>query len=75
MEGVNVGILTLMEGVNVGILTLMGGVNAMNICSLGSHKMKAYIRCTSNRTVNIADAGTVYSLYTSLLCKLVLCAT
>ena len=23
-----------------------------------------YIRCTSNRTANIADAGTVYSLYT-----------
>ena len=48
----------------------------MYICSLGSHCFRAhYIRCTSNRTVNIADAGTVYSLYTSLLCKLVLCVT
>ena len=49
----------------------------MYICSLGSHKMKAsalttYVRCTSNRTVNIAGAGTVYSLYTR---QLVLCAT
>ena len=25
---------------------------------------------TINRTVNIADAGTIYSLYTSLLCSL-----
>ena len=46
------------------------------ICSLGSHKMKASALTTySNSTVNIADAGTVYFLYTRQLCKLVLCAT
>ena len=49
------------------------------IANIGSHKMKASapgicLVYTSNRTVNIADAGKVYFLYTAQSCIMLLCS-